>query len=133
MAVQRIGGSRVYVITGSNKDARLTSSGQSWANLVTSQKYKMYAEAKKATLMDIKDTERRYQEELKINAQIRKDINAEIDDKQKLKDKYMLEGAKSAQKIKENETIALKLLGAIETLEYLPTNTEEQEVDTVEE
>ena len=105
MAVQRIGGSRVYVITGSNKDARLTSSGQSWANLVTSQKYKMYAEAQKATLMDIKDTERRYQEELKINAQIRKDINAEIDDKQKLKDKYMLEGAKSAQKIKEKKAL----------------------------
>jgi hypothetical protein len=43
------------------------------------------------------------------------------------------ENQQLAQKIKENETIALKLLGAIETLEYLQTNTEEQEVDTVEE
>ena len=105
MAIQRIGGSRVYVITGSNRDSRLTSSGQSWANLVTSQKYKMYAEAQKATLMDIKDTERRYQEELKVNAQIRKDINAEIKEKQKLKDRYVLEGAKSAQKIREKKAL----------------------------
>ena len=43
------------------------------------------------------------------------------------------ENQQLAQKIKENETIPLKLLGAIETLEYLQTNTEEQEVDTVEE
>lgn len=33
-----------------------------------------------------------------------------------------------AQKIKENETVALKLLGAIEALEYV--TKEDQEVDT---
>ena len=43
------------------------------------------------------------------------------------------ENQQLAQKNKENESITLKLLGAIETLEYLQTNTEEQEVDTVEE
>jgi hypothetical protein len=36
------------------------------------------------------------------------------------------------QKIKENEVQALKLLGAIETLEYL-TKDDEAEVDSVEE
>lgn len=36
-----------------------------------------------------------------------------------------------SQKIKENEVQALKLLGAIETLEYL-TKDESEEVDSVE-
>lgn len=39
---------------------------------------------------------------------------------------------KLTQKIKENEIQALKLLGAIETLEYLEANTE-QPVENVEE
>lgn len=39
MGIQQVGGAKVYVITGSNRDPRLTSTGQSWANLVTQQKY----------------------------------------------------------------------------------------------
>lgn len=42
------------------------------------------------------------------------------------------ENQKLTQKIKENEIQALKLLGAIETLEYLEANTE-QPVENVEE
>jgi len=42
------------------------------------------------------------------------------------------ENQQLAQKIKENETVALKLLGAIEALEYIGKE-EDQEEDTVEE
>ena len=39
MAIQQVGGRGVYVITGSGRDPRKTSNGQSWADLVTQQKY----------------------------------------------------------------------------------------------
>jgi len=42
------------------------------------------------------------------------------------------ENQQLAQKIKENETVALKLLGAIEALEYIG-KTDEEVVDDVEE
>jgi hypothetical protein len=42
------------------------------------------------------------------------------------------ENQQLAQKIKENETVALKLLGAIEALEYI-SKTDEEVVDDVEE
>lgn len=37
------------------------------------------------------------------------------------------ENQQLSQKIKENETVALKLLGAIETLEYLENDNVEEE------
>ena len=42
------------------------------------------------------------------------------------------ENQQLAQKIKENETVALKLLGAIEALEYI-SKTDEEVVHDVEE
>lgn len=41
------------------------------------------------------------------------------------------ENQQLAQKIKENETVALKLLGAIEALEYL-SKEEDEGIDTAE-
>lgn len=43
------------------------------------------------------------------------------------------ENQQLAQKIKENETIALKLLGAIEALEYINKDDEDESEDSVEE
>jgi len=43
------------------------------------------------------------------------------------------ENQQLAQKIKENETVALKLLGAIEALEYLGSGDEEEEEISSEE
>jgi len=40
------------------------------------------------------------------------------------------ENQQLAQKIKENEAVALKLLGAIEALEYIGTETEVEEEPT---
>ena len=45
MAIQQIGGQGVYVITGSGRDPRKTSNGQSWADLVTKQKFMLYQAA----------------------------------------------------------------------------------------
>ena len=45
MAIQQVGGQGVYVITGSGRDPRRTSNGQSWADLVTKQKYMLYQSA----------------------------------------------------------------------------------------
>lgn len=45
MAIQQVGGQGVYVITGSGRDPRRTSNGQSWADLVTKQKYMLYKSA----------------------------------------------------------------------------------------
>jgi len=45
MAIQQVGGQGVYVITGSGRDPRKTSNGQSWADLVTKQKYMLYKSA----------------------------------------------------------------------------------------
>lgn len=42
------------------------------------------------------------------------------------------ENQELARKIKENEAQALKLLGAIETLNYLNTDTEEESAETEE-
>ena len=45
MAIQQVGGQGVYVITGSGRDPRRTSTGQSWADLLTEQKYMLYKSA----------------------------------------------------------------------------------------
>ena len=45
MAIQQVGGQGVYVITGSGRDPRKASNGQSWADLVTKQKYMLYKSA----------------------------------------------------------------------------------------
>ena len=45
MAIQQVGGQGVYVITGSGRDPRRASNGESWADLVTKQKYMLYKSA----------------------------------------------------------------------------------------
>lgn len=45
MGIEKVGNQGVYVITGSGRDPRKTSTGQSWADLVTKQKYMLFKEA----------------------------------------------------------------------------------------
>ena len=66
MAIQQVGGAKVYVITGSKRDPRLTSTGQSWANLVSQQKYRLWQEAQREALMNIKFDEMERQQQLQI-------------------------------------------------------------------
>jgi len=79
MPIQQIGGRNVYVITGSNKDPRLTSTGQSWANLVTQQKYMLFQEAQKQALREAQLEEADFQTQARIVQEQRKALQREID------------------------------------------------------
>lgn len=76
MAIQNVGGSKVYVITGTTKDPRYTSTGQSWANLVTSQKYALWEAAYKEAQSQIADERLKYEIELKAREELKSDIAA---------------------------------------------------------
>tara|TARA_B100000287_G_scaffold72193_2_gene63832 strand:- start:15334 stop:17148 length:1815 start_codon:yes stop_codon:yes gene_type:complete len=71
MAIQQIGGRNVYVITGSASTGGRTSTGQSWADLVTQQRYTLYDAAYKQALREYESGKlsneqlRKKQEELK--------------------------------------------------------------------
>ena len=71
MAIQQIGGRNVYVITGSGSTGGRTSTGQSWADLVTQQRYTLYDAAYKQALREYESGKlsneqlRKKQEELK--------------------------------------------------------------------
>lgn len=87
MAIQQVGGQGVYVITGSNRDPRRTSNGQSWADLVTKQKFMLYQSAYDQAMREYNQgliTEKQRQAKM---AQIQKQIDAERGaiDKLKLK------------------------------------------------
>jgi hypothetical protein len=87
MAIQQVGGQGVYVITGSNRDPRRTSNGQSWADLVTKQKFMLYQSAYDQAMREYNQgliTEKERQAKM---AQIQKQIDAERGaiDKLKLK------------------------------------------------
>ncbi len=79
MPIQQIGGRNVYVITGSNKDPRLTSTGQSWANLVTQQKYMLFQEAQKQALREAQLEEADFQTQVRIVQDQRKALQREIE------------------------------------------------------
>lgn len=63
MAVEKVGGT--YVIKASPVKAGTTSTGQSWANLVTQQKYQLWkianAEAARRIKFEQMDAQRRQQ------------------------------------------------------------------------
>ena len=79
MPIQQIGGRNVYVITGSNKDPRLTSTGQSWANLVTQQKYMLFQEAQKQALREAQLEEADFQTQARIVQEQRNALQREIE------------------------------------------------------
>ena len=101
MPVQPIGGSKVYVITGSNRDPRLTSTGQSWANLVTQQKYRLWNEAQKQAMQDIQFEQMTFQQKQALYDARRKQLIGAIDDAKERARKLELEEIKSAQAVKE--------------------------------
>ena len=80
MAIQQVGGQGVYVITGSGRDPRKTSSGQSWADLVTQQKYMLIkqaqADAKQRIDREYADFDARQKAYQSMQADIRKQIEA---------------------------------------------------------
>ncbi len=78
MAIQQVGGQGVYVITGSGRDPRKTSSGQSWANLVTQQKFMLIQEAQKEALRQIEQEQLSFEDKRKAQEQLRQQLLDQI-------------------------------------------------------
>jgi len=80
MAIQQVGGQGVYVITGSGRDPRRTSNGQSWADLVTKQKYMLYKSAHDQAVREYEAGRITDKERQRRIDQLRKDIRQERTD-----------------------------------------------------
>ena len=80
MAIQQVGGRGVYVITGSGRDPRKTSNGQSWADLVTQQKWMLIQQAQKDALRQIDREVKDYEARQQAYAQSQEDIRKQISD-----------------------------------------------------
>ena len=80
MAIQQVGGRGVYVITGSGRDPRKTSNGQSWADLVTQQKYMLIKQARQDAQRQIDREFQDYQSRQKALAEYRADVRKQIDE-----------------------------------------------------
>jgi hypothetical protein len=79
MAIQQVGGQGVYVITGSGRDPRKTSSGQSWADLVTQQKYMLIKQAQADAKQRIDREYADYDARLKAYQDMQSDIRKQIE------------------------------------------------------
>jgi len=82
MAIQQVGGRGVYVITGSGRDPRKTSNGQSWADLVTKQKYMLYKSAYDQAMREYESGVISNKEKEKRIKDMRKALQDERDDVQ---------------------------------------------------
>lgn len=80
MGIQQVGGSRVYVITGTKTSA---SSGQAWANFVTQQKYRLWEEAMKEAERQIGYDQLDYQAQVSIYNDQRKDLLRRAQEKER--------------------------------------------------
>lgn len=101
MAIERVGGSKVYVIKGSGRDPRLTSTGQSWANLVTQQKKILWQEAQKQALQEIRYEEMNVQQKQQVQSELKRQLNTQIRDTTKSIQRLEVGEIESAQAIKE--------------------------------
>lgn len=101
MAIQQVGGQGVYVITGSGRDPRKASNGQSWADLVTQQKYMLIkqaqADAKQRIDREYADYDARLKAYQDMQADIRKQIDTARGDVQALR----LKEAEAQMRMKE--------------------------------
>jgi len=101
MAIQRVGGSKVYVITGSGRDPRLTSSGQSWANLVSQQKYRLWQEAQRQALQEIQYDRLDFESKQRVQQELKRRLNTDVENNQKSIQRLKEAQTKSQQEIRE--------------------------------
>ncbi len=80
MPIQQIGGRNVYIITGTNTDPSKTSTGQSWANLVTQQKYMLFQEAQKQALQELQRADADFAAQTRLVERQRRALEREIAD-----------------------------------------------------
>ena len=83
MAIQQVGGQGVYVITGSGRDPRKTTSGQSWADLVTQQKYMLIKEAQKEALRQMEQERLSFEDRQRRQEQLRQNLQSQIEAERK--------------------------------------------------
>lgn len=83
MAIQQVGGQGVYVITGSGRDPRKTTSGQSWADLVTQQKYMLIKEAQREALRQMEQEQLSFQDRQRRQEQLRQNLQSQIEAERK--------------------------------------------------
>jgi len=101
MAIQNIGGQNVYVITGSQQDPRLQSSGQSWANAVSQQKFRIYDMAMKETLAQMQREGATYDAQMKAFNDYRNQLLKTKGDLVKAQDKIASDASKEALAIQK--------------------------------
>tara|TARA_R110002126_G_scaffold3324_2_gene18967 strand:+ start:89 stop:2092 length:2004 start_codon:yes stop_codon:yes gene_type:complete len=80
MGVQSIGGSRVYVITGTKSNL---TSGEAWANFVTQQKYRLWEESMKEAERQIGYDRLDQRDQLAIYNEQRKDLLRRAQEKER--------------------------------------------------
>ena len=101
MAIQNIGGQNVYVITGSQQDPRLQSSGQSWANAVSQQKFRIYDMAMKETLAQMQREGATYDAQMQAFNDYRNQLLKTKGDLVKAQDKIASDASKEALAIQK--------------------------------
>lgn len=98
MPIQQIGGRNVYIITGTNTDPSKTSTGQSWANLVTQQKYQIFKDVQEEALRQFQQQATDYQSQVEFaeaqREKLRKEIAATRKAIESVKDKERVENAR---------------------------------------
>jgi hypothetical protein len=116
MGIQQVGGAKVYVITGSNRDPRLTSTGQSWANLVTQQKYRLWQEAQRQAMLEMNYEQKTAAEQQAIQEALKGELRKNIAASDEAVLKLQQEEAKSIQAIKEMQAKEQNLRGRSKTI-----------------
>jgi hypothetical protein len=79
----------------------LTSSGQSWANLVSQQKYRLWQEAQRQALQELQYDRLDFESKQRINQELRRRLNDDIETAQSSIQKLKEAQVKSEQAIKE--------------------------------
>ena len=130
--IQPVGGSKVYIITGSGRDPRLTSTGQSWASLVSSQKYKLYQEAQNQALRDIQYDQMEQSQKLQIQEAMKSRLYGEIEDIKKTTRKLKDAEIKSSQAIQEGVARETNLRGRASTLSGAGTRSRSSLVNPID-
>ena len=130
--IQPVGGSKVYIITGSGRDPRLTSTGQSWASLVSSQKYKLYQEAQNQALRDIQYDQMEQSQKLQIQEAMKSRLYGEIEDIKKTTRKLKDAEIKSSQAIQEGVARETNLRGRPSTLSGAGTRSKRSLVNPID-
>jgi hypothetical protein len=130
--IQRVGGSKVYIITGSGRDPRLTSTGQSWASLVSSQKYKLYQEAQNQALKDIQYDQMEQSQKLQIQEAMKSRLYGEIEDIKRTTRKLKDAEIKSSQAIQEERAREANRRGRPSTLSGAGTRSKSSLVNPID-